>query len=80
MMAHEGIDVWKIYPSGIVDMRMNKYLYSDIQGYLRDVCYVSIQNVEAHVEAAEVLMLSDRQKYMVRLSKEVNYNTANFTQ
>ncbi len=67
MMNSEGVDVWKVYPSGIVDMRMSKHLYSSIQGYIRNVCYLSIQDVEAHVRAAEVFMLSDKQKYSVRI-------------
>ena len=67
-MEAGNVDVWRIHPSGMVEMKMGRSLYSAIQDYIRDVCYVSIQNVEAHVREMEELMLSDRQK-MVRKPK-----------
>ena len=66
MMNDGGVDVWKVHPSGIVEMRMKRFLYGSVQEYVKDICYVSIQNVEAHVQAAEELMLTDKQRYSVR--------------
>lgn len=65
MMDNDNVDVWKVHSSGKVEMQMNKRLYASIENYVADVCHVTIQNVEAHVQNAEEQMLSDRQLYNV---------------
>ena len=69
MMNNEGVDVWKVHPSGTVQMRMDRSLFASIYSYVRNICHVSIENVEEHVQAAEAMMLSDRQKYYDSVSQ-----------
>ena len=61
VMAHDGVDVWKVDPNGQVDMRMNGQLLGIVQDYIPG-CRLLISSVETHIQEAEAEMLSSEQK------------------
>ena len=62
LMEYKGVDVWRVYPTGQVDMRMSQQIYDVVLRYMPEMCSIIIDNVEAHVQMAEENMLSEKQK------------------
>ena len=79
-MAHVAVDVWKIDPNGQVDMRMNRQLLDVVQDYIPG-CHMLISSVEAHIQEAELEMLSAEQKHEIweqALLQELEYETVSW--
>jgi len=52
LLEQDGMDVWGTKPDGSIDIRMNKYLFQELQ-HLFPGCVTMIEDVEAYVKEAE---------------------------